>query len=1097
MNNYVKNPVFLADTGYAIFFDDIRVDHLVKDYTVNMGINSTIGTASINMVYVPDLDKIIHNEEIISSSKSSPEPVQRTVKVTKAKVVNCYHLAIREGPSMNNKEIAWVNAGDILDYHGKGGNNNYWINVTANGKKGWAGGKYIELVDEVQGSGKTRAGGSSSSIVVGSKVKLNSSASKYATGQKIPSSIKNKTYTVQQVGSGKYLLKEIYSWVKSSDVTLVSGGGSQSSSSSSASSSNANSLDNSIADGTEDGVENMTNVRIFVKNIFNGKYIQVFGGNITSKSITLSGTDKTLSFQAQDFMNWLSRTVCPIAVPFDDTLASGDRLKWKAQGIDLNKVQSVNSVKEISFKGKTLKETWDIISRQTIESNKLYSDPSTVAKWDDAINRVVIMGDIDEKLRRAEVVDFMITSSATQVNSAYVLMNDILKTLMFEFYQDRDEVIRIKPPFWNEHVIKDHVIDPALILSYTESTNYSQMFTRVIATGGLDEWQRDQTSSNGTITKLITPVVAVTSSGIAGNSGPVTVTSQIKGSTNEYIPTEIGTNIASSAVKIATNYVGWPYIWGGDDPSDGGFDCSGLIMYAYKKAGFTGWTTRETTYTMIKKGWAVNSYNDLKPGDAIFPNSGHVYMYIGNNQIVEAPKPGKNICIRALPREKNIGIRRFVDSNGNSGGGTQNYSRPDSVGPDSLLQPTFLEKKYGPLIYDCSQPLIKFSTAPAANSSSAYDALTKYAKFMLNYLNSSVTMSSVQTIAMPWLRPGFNVWVDPVRTDKIFYINQISHYGNQSGNYTTLNLTMGRRRKDFTNNSSILGGLKPGKSDDIFVNSLVVTPTNFGTACNYNEVSNKVKSFYKTSKTYREEYALNSPHFSYFYGSSLTGTPYKASATKSSTTTTKSEIKVGSKVKLKSSASRYFTGEKIPAWVKSRTHTVQQVATNKVLLKEIYSWVNKSDLGGETISTKSSGGTTTGTVYNVKSFLNVRNGPSTSYASIGKLYAGNTVNIIREQSGWYNINYNGNTNAWASKNYIKSNGKATSSSSSNSNYASHSSSAYSPSESSLSEIQTNLTNKYKNANTIVKERSARLKKIINKSEKLMKYIHASKQFDIK
>lgn len=57
----------------------------------------------------------------------------------------------------------------------------------------------------------------------GQKVTLKTSADKYCTGQKIPSYIKGKTYTIMQVGSGNthpdgVLLKEIYSWVYKSDI---------------------------------------------------------------------------------------------------------------------------------------------------------------------------------------------------------------------------------------------------------------------------------------------------------------------------------------------------------------------------------------------------------------------------------------------------------------------------------------------------------------------------------------------------------------------------------------------------------------------------------------------------------------------------------------------------------------------------------------------------------------------------------------------------------------------------------------------------------------------------------------------------------------
>nr|DAE10109.1 MAG TPA: PlyB like endolysin [Siphoviridae sp. ctGuJ10] len=55
-------------------------------------------------------------------------------------------------------------------------------------------------------------------------------------------------------------------------------------------------------------------------------------------------------------------------------------------------------------------------------------------------------------------------------------------------------------------------------------------------------------------------------------------------------------------------------------------------------------------------------------------------------------------------------------------------------------------------------------------------------------------------------------------------------------------------------------------------------------------------------------------------------------------------LKVGSRVKIKSSAKNYATGEKIPDWVKKQTHTIQKISDEKVLLKEIASWVYKKDV---------------------------------------------------------------------------------------------------------------------------------------------------------
>lgn len=59
---------------------------------------------------------------------------------------------------------------------------------------------------------------------------------------------------------------------------------------------------------------------------------------------------------------------------------------------------------------------------------------------------------------------------------------------------------------------------------------------------------------------------------------------------------------------------------------------------------------------------------------------------------------------------------------------------------------------------------------------------------------------------------------------------------------------------------------------------------------------------------------------------------------------TKSALKVNGKVKVKKSATKYATGESIPSWVKGKTYTIQQVKSDRVLLKEILSWVFIKDV---------------------------------------------------------------------------------------------------------------------------------------------------------
>jgi cell wall-associated NlpC family hydrolase len=90
---------------------------------------------------------------------------------------------------------------------------------------------------------------------------------------------------------------------------------------------------------------------------------------------------------------------------------------------------------------------------------------------------------------------------------------------------------------------------------------------------------------------------------------------------------------AARAVRAALSQLGVPYVWGGTSPGVG-LDCSGLTQYAYGEGGLEiPRTSREQDI-----GAEVPSADQLLPGDLICWE-GHVAMYIGNGQIVEAGDP--------------------------------------------------------------------------------------------------------------------------------------------------------------------------------------------------------------------------------------------------------------------------------------------------------------------------------------------------------------------------------------------------------------------------------------------------------------------------
>ncbi|MEN7342527.1 MAG: C40 family peptidase [Pseudomonadota bacterium] len=98
---------------------------------------------------------------------------------------------------------------------------------------------------------------------------------------------------------------------------------------------------------------------------------------------------------------------------------------------------------------------------------------------------------------------------------------------------------------------------------------------------------------------------------------------------------------ATIAASIAQQQVGVPYRYGGQDPR--GFDCSGLVHFAYQQAGHN---VARTTSTLWASARPVAS-RDLMPGDVIFfrfdDKPSHVGLYLGDGWFVHAPSTGKQV----------------------------------------------------------------------------------------------------------------------------------------------------------------------------------------------------------------------------------------------------------------------------------------------------------------------------------------------------------------------------------------------------------------------------------------------------------------------
>ncbi len=134
---------------------------------------------------------------------------------------------------------------------------------------------------------------------------------------------------------------------------------------------------------------------------------------------------------------------------------------------------------------------------------------------------------------------------------------------------------------------------------------------------------------------------------------------------------------AHSAFEAAKKELGVPYLYGGESPK-AGFDCSGLMQWAYHQAGINLPRVADQQFTV---GTPVG-LNDLKEGDLVFFRIGggdvdHVGMYVGNHQFLEAPRTGEVVQMADLRTpywsSQFAGARRVVPL---SGGGLGQAATP-------------------------------------------------------------------------------------------------------------------------------------------------------------------------------------------------------------------------------------------------------------------------------------------------------------------------------------------------------------------------------------------------------------------------------------
>jgi cell wall-associated NlpC family hydrolase len=107
-----------------------------------------------------------------------------------------------------------------------------------------------------------------------------------------------------------------------------------------------------------------------------------------------------------------------------------------------------------------------------------------------------------------------------------------------------------------------------------------------------------------------------------------------------------------TVIKAAGTRLGWPYVWGGESEAEGGYDCSGLMQYAFAKAGIR---LPRVAADQARAGWVI-PYSKAEPGDMLIwandPTApgyiSHIALYLGNGKMIAAPRTGTVVQVQKV-----------------------------------------------------------------------------------------------------------------------------------------------------------------------------------------------------------------------------------------------------------------------------------------------------------------------------------------------------------------------------------------------------------------------------------------------------------------
>lgn len=406
----------------------------------------------------------------------------------------------------------------------------------------------------------------------------------------------------------------------------------------------------------------LTQVRIFVRNVFSNKFSIVFEGELSNRSWAEQRNDVgTITFNCSGFYHWLDISL-PLMIGSEDALDQVTRFRYEAMDINVDGVTKLfASNAQLMQNANPIQSIIDNLFQAVYAGYYSLSDSSF--QWANLQKRFKVMADIITQFRNSGFLDAFTFTRTTNIQSFYVYLNQVLTQLMFEFYQDRDGALRIKNPSWADSILKAHILDESVVSNANGYNNWDNEPTRVLAIGGKVDVARtgDPTLSSGNI--LAVPMGLYIGGATPGQgqyfSQQVEVQMQQFGTAGA-VNNGVSSASLSAMFKQCDDFIAggtsaMVYVWGGGRDTTtwdafvqkGQSDCSSFVMQMYKHFFNISMPSTSQTQWADMTGNTKVDKSALEPGDLVFfcdDGSGkptHVGIYCGSDELYNMTQSGK------------------------------------------------------------------------------------------------------------------------------------------------------------------------------------------------------------------------------------------------------------------------------------------------------------------------------------------------------------------------------------------------------------------------------------------------------------------------